>query len=209
MKSKERYWSEIHDWLEGNAPKTLSALNRPASNEAIDLLVSKVGKSLPDEVRNYYLTHNGMSQEQTASLVYGVRLSPVESAVGWLEQLTRLTIEETLEFADPGIRKDYLFGPCRIPIADDNGTSLICIDLDPDEGGQYGQIILLDYDYNVALKLATSIDEMFRSFAMDLRAGRYTLQEEALADGNEWLHPAREIDPINWFNSPTWRYVRG
>jgi hypothetical protein len=38
----------------------------------------------------------------------------------------------------------------------------------------------------------------------DLEQGKYTLAEDALEDGVDWLSPERSIDAGNWFNSPTW-----
>ncbi len=76
------------------------------------------------------------------------------------------------------------------------------------ENGILGQVILLDYDSSAALKLANSIEELLEKFAGDLESGKYTLLPEALEDGNEWLDPAREIDPVNWFNSPTWAHIK-
>ena len=96
----------------------------------------------------------------------------------------------------------------RIPIGDDSGTSLLCVDLDPTAEGTYGQIILIDHENSVALKLNDSIKDCIDQFEHDLQNNRYSLQEDALEDGVHWLSPVDEIDPINWFNSDRWAYVK-
>ena len=118
-----------------------------------------------------------------------------------------LTNNNPLRYTDKGIKSEYTFTNKRIPIGDDNGSSLLCIDLDPTEDGIYGQVIMVDYDMGVSLKLHNSILELVNQFEEDLKDDKYSLQEDALEDGVHWLDPIREIDPVNWFNSPRWAYV--
>lgn len=66
---------------------------------------------------------------------------------------------------------------------------------------------MLDYEMNVALMLNDSIQELVNQFEEELKNNKYSLQEDALDDGVHWLDPIREIDPVNWFNSPRWQYV--
>ena len=45
---------------------------------------------------------------------------------------------------------------------------------------------------------------MYYLFSENLKAGEYTLSEEALEDDEEWLEPSREFDIINWHNTSKW-----
>jgi len=140
-------------------------------------------------------------------LFYGFPYSSIEAIISAQHALNGGNDKNDLRYADEGINSQYTFGVKRIPIGDDSGTSLLCIDLDPADGGTYGQVIFLDYEMGVALKLNNSINEMVEQFETDLADDRYLLQEDALEDGVHWLDPVRELDPVNWFNSPRWQYV--
>ena len=109
-----------------------------------------------------------------------------------------------LKYADPGVDPSYRLGSTRIPIANDSAHCFLCVDLAPIKEGRVGQVIMIDDEFSVALKLCNSVSELVSSFASDLEQGKYTLAEDALEDGVEWLSPERGIDPGNWFNSPTW-----
>ena len=61
---------------------------------------------------------------------------------------------------------------------------------------------------NVAIKLNNSLREMVLQFEKDLSAEKYSLSEDALGDGVHWLEPVKEIDPVNWYNSPTWEHIK-
>ena len=196
-------------WLSDNAPKIVEALQKPASQEKLIELESLVGKSLPESLISLYQTYNGINPDMFANFVYGIPFISIEQSIEQIAELEQPNDEMELSYADKEIKSNYTFGRLRIPIGDDSGTCLICVDLDPSVNGICGQVILIDYDNNIALKLANSVADYIESFSSDLLSGKYSLQEDALADGVHWLKPKREIDPVNWFNSPTWQYVPG
>ncbi len=78
------------------------------------------------------------------------------------------------------------------------------IDMKPADNGSFGQIILLDFDYNIALNIAPSVLELYTMFVNDLNEGKYSLDKNALEDGVEWLKPDKEIDIINWRGTSHW-----
>ncbi len=198
---------KIKNLLQEKAPKILDALQGPATDVSIQSLENLVGKQLPNGFIQLYKEHNGTKPDQYANFAYGVPFIPIEQSIAQIESYIQNTHNTHLMYADVGIKIDYLFGPLRIPIGDDCGTSLICVDLDPAEEGIYGQVILIDYEFDIALRLNDSVELYLIKFEEDLEAGNYSLQEDALEDGVHWLEPIREIDPVNWFNSPTWSYV--
>jgi len=197
------------EWLSVNAPKIVEALQSPASTNKLEELESLVGCKLPESLISLYKTYNGINPDLFANFAYGIPLISIEQVI---EKVTEFEVPNDgvkLTHSDEGIKGSYTFGKLRLPIGDDSGTCLICVDLDPESNGKYGQVILIDYDCNVALKLADSVKEYIELFASDLIDGRYTLQEDALEDDVHWLKPESSIDPGNWFNSPTWKYVPG
>lgn len=208
MSNLENSWFKIHAWLGSNANKILESLQGPANITEVNQLEVLVGTKLPQPLIEFYSTHNGINPDCYANLIYGINFIPVANTIEQISNYESVNDQQSLKYADPEINPSYTFGKKRVPIADDSGTCLLCVDLDPSEHGILGQVILLDYDSSAALKLANSIGELLEKFAEDLESGKYSLLPEALEDGNEWLDPAREIDPVNWFNSPTWSHIK-
>ena len=197
------------EWLSKNAPKIVEALQEPASTDEIKELEYLVGKNLPEGLTTLYQTYNGINPDMFANFACGMPFITIEQTINQITEFEDPNDKVNLNYSDEGIKGDYTFGKLRVPIGDDSGTCLICVDLDPDINGTNGQVILIDYDHNIALKLANSVESYIESFTSDLLSGKYSLQEDALEDGVHWLQPESEIDPGNWFSSPTWQYVPG
>ncbi|CAA6827126.1 MAG: Unknown protein [uncultured Sulfurovum sp.] len=198
--------SKIKEMLQVKAPLIEKAFQSPVEILKFSELESLTLSKLPTEFKSLYLSSNGFKENEYANLFYGFSFSSIEKIISKLGMIESSS-NDSLQYADKGIKREYTFSNKRIPFGDDNGTSLLCIDLDPTEDGTYGQVILLDYDMNVALKLNNSIQELVDQFEEELENNKYSLQEDALEDGVHWLEPIRELDPINWFNSPRWQYV--
>ena len=200
-------FEQVRKELLNKAPLVASSFLEPATEEEIDLLRCNVGRELPQELVDLYKTSKGQDPEKYANFAYGVAMLSIGQTSSLVEKYSHVGDGNVLSYTDKGIDKEYTFGKNRIPIADDCASCLICVDLNPTEEGSLGQVILIDYDYKVALKLAVSLADFISNFKKDLANNKYCLDEDALEDGVHWLVPDREIDPINWFNSPTWQYV--
>jgi cell wall assembly regulator SMI1 len=200
-------FEKIESILQRKAPLILEAFQSAAEQSKIEQLESLVGMALPNDFKNMYRSKNGFDGTKFANLFYGYPFLELDAIIKAQEKLKTINNMEPLRYADPDIKRDYTFGVKRIPIGDDSGTSLLCVDLDPSDTGSYGQIIMVDYEMGVALKLNSSVEELVQQFEADLENDKYSLQEDALADGVHWLKPVREIEPGNWFNSPRWQYV--
>ncbi len=200
-------FEKIESILQRKAPLILEAFQSAAEQSKIEQLESLVGMALPNDFKNMYRSKNGFDSSKFANLFYGYPFLELDAIIKAQEKLKTSNNIEPLRYADPDIKRDYTFGVKRIPIGDDSGTSLLCVDLDPSDTGSCGQIIMVDYEMGVALKLNSSVEELVQQFEADLENDKYSLQEDALADGVHWLKPVREIEPGNWFNSPRWQYV--
>ena len=198
---------KIKKHLEQMAPKIVDALQEPVSDETIERLEKLIDKKLPEDFIALYKEHNGLDTDELVNFTYGIPLFPLEESIDILENYEKYLEKMDLEYADPGIDSSYTMNMTRVPLRDD-GQTLLAIDLAPTEEGTYGQVILIDYEYEVALKLNDSITEYLTQFEADLGNNLYSLQEDALDDDNHWLDPVREIDPVNWFNSPTWKHIK-
>lgn len=194
-------------WLDKNAPTIKESIQSPATDELIEKVQSLTKNELPESFKYLYKLANGLSLDTKGNFFYGMVFIPLERVIKHLESINKRGQDFDLIHADKGIRKEYRLSTSRIPIGDDFGTSLLCIDLDPDENGTSGQIIFIDYNMDTGLLMDSSLSSLIERFANDLESGKYSLLEEAKDDGVDWLEPERAIDPVNWYNSPTWSYV--
>lgn len=197
----------IKKLLDEKAPKISSSLQQPVSDVLIQKLENLVKEKLPNDFIKLYKEHNGLDSNKLVNFAYGIPFIPLEKSIKNIEFYKNQYNNDILKYADSEIKNEYTFSSKRIPIGDDNGTTLLCVDLDPSPKGIFGQIILIDYEFNIAIKLNNSIEEYIKQFETDLIQNKYSLQEDALDDGNHWLDPIREIDPVNWYNSPTWKHI--
>jgi cell wall assembly regulator SMI1 len=190
----------IQRWLKGNAPKILGALRAPVAARDLATLASSSG-TLPEDLNALYRWHDGIDTKTVANLFFGMAFDPAAAVV---KRLQRIDARTALRYADPGIDPSYALATTRVPIGNDSARCSLCVDIAPAPGGRVGQVILIDEEFQVALKLCASVSELVSNFARDLEEGKYTLAEDALEDGVHWLSPDRSIDPVNWYNSPTW-----
>ncbi|WP_406611344.1 SMI1/KNR4 family protein [Agarivorans sp. JK6] len=190
------------------APKIIDSLLPAATHEEIEELQSLIKSPLPSDLITLYKETAGNDPESLGNFAYGVPFLNIQKLIDVLRGFDFEDDSNALRFAEQGIRKEYTLSKSRIHIGDNWGNCVISVDLNPNENGDYGQVILVDYEMHVALKLASSVGEYIINFESDLIAGKYGLAEDALDDGVHWLEPERAIDPCNWYNSPTWKYVK-
>jgi cell wall assembly regulator SMI1 len=199
-------FEKIRRWLGANAPRIRRALRAPVTSRDLSALERSAG-TLPKDLIALYRWHDGIDPKQTANLFFGMVF---ESAAEVVRRIQRLDeARAALNYADPGIDASYGLASTRIPIGNDAAHCYLCVDLAPTQAGRVGQVILIDEEYRVGLKLCDSVSELVASFARDLEEGKYTLAQDAREAGDEWLDPERSIDPVNWFNSPTWARAHG
>ena len=108
----------------------------------------QINKELPKKLKGFY--HSGNE------------LIPIEQIISnWL-QMKELyesgEFDELIVTPDDGI-KAYWWNPFWIPITDDGAGNFYCIDLDPDEGGNYGQVISFWHDSDERTLISESIDD--------------------------------------------------
>jgi cell wall assembly regulator SMI1 len=201
-------WSRIHKWLAANAPKIMQGLNAPATGEEIQSTERALGMEMPEEWRDLYRTHNGLSDKPNlGSLFYGMQFLTLEQIL--LRGVNEPSDDkpEPVRAADAGIKMVDFHNPKWVSLAEDWGDCQIRVDFDPATNGTRGQVIMTDQTYGTVILLAPSISHLLSDFASDLEGGRYFLNAESLKDGNEYLSCVQEIDVINWYKSPRWKHL--
>jgi cell wall assembly regulator SMI1 len=202
-------WSRIHSWLAANAPKIWRSLGGPATVSELATAEEAFGREMPQEWRDLYQTHNGMSDKPNlGSLFFGMRFLTLDEAVREHSN-SNLAGDETLpvRVADPGINRADMHNPKWIAFAHDSGETQLRVDTDPATDGTLGQVIFTDHADATVIFLAPSLSQFLADFAQDLEGGKYSLSQKALEEGNEFLDCAPEIDIVNWHHSPRWMHL--
>ena len=205
----EESWNLIEGWLDANAPRIRANLNPGAADSALDEVEASLGITMPADWRALYRAHDGMNDsDNLGSLFYGMQFMPLKRMLKEQSLSSDGTsTKRPVKSADGGINGLDLNNPKWIGLAHDFGDTQLRVDMDPADGGHLGQIIFTDQAYRVAILVAPSAADLLASFAEDLQKGLYTLNAEALADGNHFLNCAREIDIVNWSSSPRWKHL--
>ena len=198
----------VRQLLRNLAPDIEKSLLPPARAEQLELLQSQFTSPLPRDLMDLYRESAGLDPDVIVNFAFGLTFTDIDSVVRQVRKASADFDNVPLKFADTGIRRDFTHGKSRIEIGDDSAHCRICVDLAPGVYGDYGQVIFIDELMQVSLMLAPSIRQFIEKFEHDLSSEKYSLHEDALEDGVQWLSPSRDIDVVNWFNSPTWHYAR-
>jgi cell wall assembly regulator SMI1 len=203
-------WHRIHDWLSAHAPKILANLNPPATAQEIQEAEQVFALEMPEEWKELYRTHNGMNSEgNLGSLFYGMQFLTLQEAIREFKN-NDVPVDnlEPVRAADSGIRREDIFNPKWIAFAHDGGETLLHVDMDPAPTGTAGQVIFTDHADDTVILLNKNLLQFMKQFVDDLAAGRYFLNQEALAEGDEFLDCKPDIDVINWSFSSRWEHLK-
>ncbi len=173
-------WQHIDKWLSVHAPQVLEMLQPGASEEEIRETEKFLSVEFPDEVKDSYRIHNGLSS-RNVGFINGLEFLSLarmrEEWTVWKDLLDSGSFEDWESEPEKKVRTDW-WNPKWIPLTSDWGGNYECLDLDPTEEGDVGQIISMWHDDGERRVLADSFRGWLEQFANDLEAGRYALSEE-------------------------------
>lgn len=167
-------WNAITSKLTEIAPQIIKELNPGITDVQLENLERKIGKKLPESFIAFYRVHNGQHPD-SAGLIDGEELLSFERILKewgiWKELLDGKTFEDdcgpyTSE-PDEEIKEDW-WNASWIPITYDGCGNHYCLDLDPSEGGNYGQIIRMWHDGPERTLEAESFETWIKNYAKRL-----------------------------------------
>jgi cell wall assembly regulator SMI1 len=202
--------TRIAHWLAAHAPRILHESLNPAAPEAqLEALEAATGHALPADYKALYRRHDGLNEDADnfGSFFYGLSFLPLAEVAAIRQRRAAAHTPIPLRRAHPALKADNAQRPQWLCLGFDGAHVWLCVDLDPVEGHRYGQVIVVDEEQETAFPVADSVGALLTDFAHDLEHGRYTLDPDALEDGNEYLTPAPEIDLINWTTAKRWTNV--
>lgn len=161
--------------LKAHAPEIKKALKKRAAEATLAAFEKTIGESLPDDLRQLYLVHDGQKAdadglfpEEFANLDAPFALLSIKEATAawteWKELLDGGEFKKQKSQPDAGIRADW-WNPKWIPFATDGGGDLLCVDLAPAKGGKKGQVILHQHASNDRNLLAPSVLSLLHMLA--------------------------------------------
>ncbi|KGF73841.1 hypothetical protein DO97_10665 [Neosynechococcus sphagnicola sy1] len=176
----QEIWARIESWLAANAPQLLDTLQPGASETQIKAVEAVLGIQFPKEVRASYRIHNGQSAYDYG-LLDGHELLSLERIQEewkiWKDLLDGGDFNGEKSDADPGIRSDW-WNAQWIPLTYDGAGNHDCLDLNPGEGGNRGQIIEMWHDAPERVIVASSFREWLEQYATGLESGEFIFSEE-------------------------------
>ena len=176
----EEYWSRINRWIQKQTPELAKDINGPASAKEIQALEKYLGADFPQSFKDFYQIHNAqnahsdgiMNAEEFLSLE---RIK--DEWTVWNDLLKGGDFEGITSTPAKGIKNDW-WNAKWIPITYDGGGNHICLDLDPAEGGNYGQMIRMWHDDDSRELIAPSFEAWIKTFVEDLEKGEYIHSDE-------------------------------
>lgn len=174
-------WNRIEQWLRANAPQVAETLQPGATEQQIVELESLLGRTLPADLRESLLIHDGQTEYPDVGFVDTQEFLSLERIRKewsvWKELFESGAFTESESEPDVGVRPDW-WNPLWVPLTYDGAGNHYCIDLAPADGGSVGQLITMWHDNGARTVLAPNFRAWLGAYADALENGRVVFSEE-------------------------------
>jgi cell wall assembly regulator SMI1/predicted DNA-binding WGR domain protein len=169
-------WKRIADFARENFPEGVFRLAEGATQEQIDAAEAILGFPLPDDVRESYRVHNGSLE--TSFAIIG-ELSSIEVVARDFAQ-RRSWPEDGWGTPDAieGPIRPVWWDTSRVQLTESGSGDGLTIDLNPAEGGTWGQVIHHDHEVGPRCVYAPSWGSFLKRIADDAEAGKIVYDED-------------------------------
>lgn len=166
-------WDIIKSWLLENHPSLLLGFAEPAIESQIRKAESELDCALPNDYREFLGIHNGQKSD-VEPMVWTCSLKSVEQLADNKKSISEI-FDDPNESICHSINlaiKPIVWSKHWIPIGvSARGRDILCLDLDPTEQGNPGQVILTAFDTNNHLLLASSFREFLSLYFKQIQTG--------------------------------------
>jgi cell wall assembly regulator SMI1 len=180
-------WLKMERWLSIHAPHLLDGLQKGASRGQIAFAEDALEILLPKDVVDFYTVHNGQAHPECfalyqGALINGCLLLPLETVVKHWRDLK--SVYDGGDFAGitsgpDGPIKDDWWNPRWVPMtSNSSGDHPVCLDFDPAEGGERGQIISWWHDDPNRRLVAASLRSWLAGYLEDIENGLYVYSDD-------------------------------
>ncbi|KAF7311525.1 hypothetical protein MKEN_01054800 [Mycena kentingensis (nom. inval.)] len=160
-------WNRFRAWLAREYPELGDTLNYGILPQDLALVEEQFGFELPRVVRESYLAVDGQEAESAAGcsegLFFGMTLLPLDDVLEeW--RFWREVDDDPSTGANPHLREEMRSVPTGwvrkaysqrgwLPLIADKAGNYVGVDLNPDEGGSIGQVIVFGRDFDTKVVL--------------------------------------------------------
>ena len=178
MLANQDLWDAIAQTIKNLAPEIPIELNEGASPEDFRKLEELIGAALPDDFKRLYALHNGQ-KNYFPPFYYTEELLSIDRMIEEWTVWKQLLDDKHFQHPDgtpytsephPHIKNNW-WNPKWIPINYNGNGNHLCLDLDPANGGFYGQIIQMEHDNTERALVAFSTEDLFNQYLKKLKSG--------------------------------------
>ena len=173
---------KIESLLKEIFPELLDSLNPSATESQIQALEDALQVPLPEDVKTLYRWHDG--ERNTVGLFFGMSFLSIEEALEewkiWAEIAAEgdSVLDSSIASVPSGFIKENYANRLYLPISADGGGNNIVVDLDPDEKGQYGQVINSGRDEEMRYVIASSVSKWMEFVLHQLQSNNFIIEQE-------------------------------
>jgi cell wall assembly regulator SMI1 len=175
-------WKKIEAWLERWSPNARKSLRPGASDEALAALGQRLGFELPGELREHLEVHDGQDLAADCGLLNGwifLSCDRIERSHRIVTTLLKNgDFRKNQAMSKDGLVKPVWWSERWIPFLEGPRGDMMCVDMDPAEGGEPGQIITFWKAEGDRKVRARDLESLLEQFAADLRGGKYAVDED-------------------------------
>ena len=185
-------FTSLQAWMRAHAPGV--TFRPPADPAAINHFVDRSGLTLPDELVDLLTQADGESRK-SAGAIGNWRMMPIpeiQASWGFLRQLAAKGAFAELEPQPSPYLHPAWWHPGWIPIVGSDTGDYFCIDSDPPESKQYGQVLLFLHEQPERPLAAGSLGAWLDRINRDLADGLYTFDKVEGFNGEACLWSALE-----------------
>ncbi|WP_442505499.1 ankyrin repeat domain-containing protein [Novipirellula sp. SH528] len=150
LPTASKAWDAIEAALEMNNKRLFKSLAKGAKKSDITTLVSKTKIRLTNEVKEFFLRHNGQTGTKGLIVDYAsgeeFRLLSIDEVIKewtiWEDLAQSGDFDDSDAVPDAGIRECW-WHPKWLPMAGNTAGDFLCFDNSPAKGGKNGQVITL------------------------------------------------------------------
>lgn len=187
-------WRPVEAWLREHLPSALERLGPPVDEEALRRFErglgtdeGELGVELPEAFRAAWREHDGEELGGSEYLIPMVQHLPLAAIASERDEMiaqldAHYAGEKNVAPAVGPVRPQY-WNRRWIPFALRGGASdFYCLDLDPPEGGTYGQVISASAKNWERTVVAPDVAAYFEAIAAKLRDGRLVLVDGVIKE---------------------------
>jgi cell wall assembly regulator SMI1 len=184
-------WADLEVWLSIHCKELDGAFRPGASPNKIEAVERMLGVTFPDDVRQFYLCHDGQ-RDMTPNLFNGFQFLPLDMVASDWSFWQELDADQNhyeLDYIPVPEIKPIWWSSKWVPFAANGAGDYQCIDLDPNQAGKSGQIITMWHCETSRCLEASSLTEWFDTFVKRVLNHEFHHIEESA------YFTEKEIDP--------------